>query len=227
MLAPSRPAPSRPARGALRRPLHSALLCALLCVPLCAPLVSCAENMDPATPDGALRAFALALAAGDAPATLSQLSPESRAALARLAALSAQTRAAVAAFPSEARAWAEREALAPWMTEAVAPGAEAALLALAFKGPWDALRAQPAEGVVQAFSARKVLHEDAQAGVARLRTRALPQVSLRREGGAWRVSALDEPLLAAAAAVERNLEALKANAEEVRRRVGLGLELPR
>jgi hypothetical protein len=213
----TRTAPSTRTARALR-----ATLLALL-----APLAACSENMDPGTPDGALRAFALSLSTGDAPAVVNQLSKESRDALARLADLSVQTRAAVDRFPAEARAWASREALAPWMTPEVRPGAEHALLALVVKAPWDALKARPPEEVLQAFSARKTLNEDAQAGVARLRTRSIAQVSMKREGDVWRVSALDEPLSAAVTAAQRNLETLNANAAEVSRRVTLQLDLPR
>ncbi len=190
-------------------------------------LSACGENMDPGTPDGALRSFALSLSAGEAQPVVAQLSKESRDTLARLAALSVSTRAAVDSFPQEARAWAEREAVAPWMTPDVRPGAEATLLSLLLKAPWDALKSQPPEEVLQAFSARRTLHEDLQAGVARFRTRGNLQVSMKREGDVWRVSVFDEQLAAAAAAAERNLETLKSNADEVRRRLELHLDLPR
>lgn len=220
--------PTRGALVALLAPLAPLALLPLLTLLTLLPLLTaCSENMDPSTPDGALRSFALSLSAGDSPAVVAQLSRESRDALARLADLSVKTRAAVEGFPAESRAWASREAIAPWMTPEVRPGAEPTLLSLVVKTPWDALKAQPPEEVIEAFSARKVLTEDTQAGVARLRTRALPQVAMKREGELWRVSALDEPLLAAVTLAERNLETLKANADEVRRRVELHLDLPR
>jgi hypothetical protein len=186
---------------------------------------ACGDSLDPETPEGALNSFARALTSADEQAIYAHLSAPSKQSLSDLSALSNLLNDKIKALPLEAQPWAKSNAMPAWMVDQRALSG-VNLFSLMSNEASAQIKRLPAEQVEQSFRTTRVISESGDGQIVRLKTRALPQVIMRKEGARWSVASFEEPLAQAVATTQNNIKALKQSQVELERRVKLNLPMP-
>jgi hypothetical protein len=180
----------------------------------------CSENMDPNTPDGALRIFAKDFALQQGDLLYEKLTENTKNNLAELLSIYQKQQKLAMTYPASHQKWAQKETS---IELAQAKDAKA-LFNLLIKNKLVWLKDQKAEEIEQGLNGRKVIQS--QKDKAIVITRSQDQIELKFEKEIWRIAIFENSIQDLIKHNQNNMENMKKNLDEIQRRQSLNLQLP-
>ncbi len=198
----------------INRIVYPLVLCALL-------HQGCSENLDPNTPDGALRVFAKAFTNGSSDWLYEQLTEKTKTSLNELWTVYQKQQKLVLSYPASHQKWAQKNT-----TPAFAQASDAkALFKLLIDQKLVWLKGQNPQEIEQGLNGRKVLQSQKDKAV--VITRAQEQIELKLEKEIWRIAVFETIIQDLIKHNTSNMENMKKNLDEIQRRQALNLQLPK
>jgi hypothetical protein len=195
----------------------------LLLIPLLMITVTaCSQNLDPTTPDGAMREFAKSFAYEKHDLLYERLTNKTHQNLKDLIVLFQKRLKLASTYPSAQQKWAKKDLENQY--DGINDGK--ALFMLILKDEFDLLKGKPAEEIEQYFNAKSVHFNAEDASKAYIFTRTKDRIDLLLEDGIWKISTFEGFSKRLLDETQETIETMDKNLKEIKRRQDLNLSLP-